>query len=84
MIFGKVNLEDYDLKVRRILRNSQHKKDVLNLKVGQLIYCPSDSIIQFSKFEQNGAPYNLELLAKPIPTKKPSRLQRLINALTWK
>jgi len=83
-LIGKVNLDDYDLKIRRLLRNSKYRKDVLSLPIGSFIYPSKDIIVKFPKFKQNGKPYELPI--EPLPQyytveQKPSLIQRIINKI---
>jgi len=79
LMLGRVNIDDYDLKIHRILRNSQYRKQVLNFKVGEFVYAPTDTKIQFNKFRQDGKPFAIEkLFTKPnLEIQKPSLLTRI-------
>lgn len=57
LLIGYVNPDDFELKISRILRHSKHKNDVLNFRVGEFLYTPTDTVIQFRKFKQVGKPY---------------------------
>jgi hypothetical protein len=57
LLLGRVSLDDYELKVRRLLRNSKYKTDILEFERGQFLYGETDTIIQFPKFKPNGKPY---------------------------
>lgn len=56
-LIGRVNVDDYDLKIGRLLRNSRYKNQVLNLEIGKFVYPSKDALIQFELFEQCGKPY---------------------------
>lgn len=80
LLIGRIDIDDYQLKIRRLLRHSQFKIEVLNLKVGEFIYPALDRIIRFPKFQQNDIPYQY----KPKPTikapqPKPSFWQKLLG-----
>ena len=80
LMIGRVNLDDYDLKINRILRNSRYRKEVLGFKVGEFVYAPTDTKIQFNKFRQDGKPFPIEkLFTKPNLEieSKPSLLTRI-------
>jgi len=53
LLIGQVSLDDYELKIRRLLRHSKHNKTILMLERGKFLYPYMDSIIQFPKFEIN-------------------------------
>ena len=79
-LIGNVNIDDWQLKVNRILKNSEYRNDVLKFPIGKFLYTPTDRTIQFSKFQQYGKPYSFEKLLeslKPQPTPKPSIWQKL-------
>jgi len=59
-LIGQPNIDDYSLKIEKLLKNSAYRKDILNLEVGQFLYTPTDTLVKFSKFQQVGKPYNLE------------------------
>jgi len=73
LMFGCVNVDDYELKVRRLLRNSKYKTKILNFERGKFLYTANDSVIQFPKFKAKGKPYPLKPKSKPkTDTQKPS------------
>lgn len=80
-LIGKVNIDDYDLKVNRILRNSQHRQEVLNLPVGQLLNVNSDELIQFDKFNQIQQPYEFIIPPQPQPEKPKGLLEKLVQVI---
>ena len=59
LLVGRVSLDDYELKISRLLRNSQHRKEVLQFEVGKFLYPAKDSLICFNKFQQHGKPYEV-------------------------
>jgi len=60
-LIGRISLEDFDLKLRRLLRYSKHRKDVLSLPLGCFLNARTDELIQFSDFKQVGKPYEIEI-----------------------
>jgi len=95
LLLGCVSLDDYELKVSRLLRHSKHRQEITTLERGKFLYPSTDEIISFPKFEANGKPF--ELASKPQkyqwstlePTypkakRKPSLLMRILNALSPK
>lgn len=67
LLIGRIGIDDYELKIRRLLRHSQHRKDVLDLEIGSFLYPSLDTIIKFPKFEQKAQPYEYKP-RKPTPT----------------
>ena len=84
LMIGRINIDDYALKICRLLRHSKYKKEVLNLPKGVYVYAPLDSLISFSKFKQDSKPYQYRVkpLPKPQPKKKTGIVQK-IKALFW-
>lgn len=56
-LIGCVNIDDYDLKVNRMLRNSEYRREVLEFEIGKFVYPSKDSLIRFEKFQQHDKPY---------------------------
>lgn len=96
-IIGKVNTDDYELKVRRLLRHSKYRKDILSLDKGTFIFVPNDTKIKFPLFKQKGKPYEIkpiipqqtkdsELWRQSIPKPKPkhSTLRMLWDLISFK
>jgi len=84
-LIGRVSIEDYDLKLRRLLRHSKHRVDVLNLPLGTFLNAKTDQLISFPEFKQNGKPYQVFTMIKrksEKPKKKPSIAQR-IKSFFW-
>jgi len=73
LLIGSVSLDDYELKIRRLLRHSKHAQDVLNLPRGVFLYTALDTLIGFPKFVQDSKPF--EWIA-PKAEKKKSLLER--------
>ena len=59
LLIGKVSLDDYELKISRLLRHSQYRKEVLEFEIGKFLYPAKDSLIRFEKFTQDGKPYEV-------------------------
>lgn len=72
-LIGRISIEDYDLKIRRLLRHSKHRKEVLNLPLGCFLNPKTNELIQFPDFGQKGKPYQIRIeqpAPKPQPQKK--------------
>ncbi len=63
-LIGHTSIEDFDLKLCRMLKFSKHRTDVLNLPKGSWLDTKSDSIVSFPDFKANGTPYEY---VKPKP-----------------
>jgi len=93
LMLGNVSLDDYELKVRRLLRNSKYRIEILNFERGQFLYTATDTVIKFPKFATQEKPYELIYKPKqepqtendlwrqsiPKPKRKPSLLKRFLN-----
>ena len=63
LLIGNVSLDDYELKVNKLLRHSAYRQKILNFERGTFLYTANDSLIKFPKFAPTGKPYEL----KPKP-----------------
>ena len=81
LLLGQVSLDDWELKIRRLLRNSKYRTEILTLEVGKFLYTANDSLVQFAKFSQDGKPY-LWIPQKPKPKPKKSTWQKIKAWLT--
>lgn len=70
LLLGQVSIDDWELKIRRLLRNSKYKTEILEFERGLFLYTANDSLVKFPKFEPNGKPYRW------IPTPKPEQKQQ--------
>ncbi|MGB9855848.1 MAG: AAA family ATPase [Caldisericum exile] len=52
LLIGKVNRDDWILKVERLTRESKHQKEILNLKAGQFLDLNTDTIIEFPLYRK--------------------------------
>lgn len=59
LLIGRVSLDDYELKISRLLRHSQYRREVLEFEVGKFLYPAKNSLIRFDKFRQHGKPYEV-------------------------
>lgn len=80
LILGNVSLDDYELKIRRLLRHSQYRKEVLNFKKGQFLNVSSDKIIQFPEYKTTSKAFEITP-TKPVQPiqKKKGILARIFN-----
>ena len=69
LMLGNVSLDDYELKIMRLLRHSKYKKEILEFPRGTFLYTAQDEIIKFPKFETTEKPYEVKLKIdlKPKP-----------------
>jgi len=57
IILAKVSLDDYQLKVRNLLRNSDYRDKITELPKGKFVYPETDEEFQTEPFVQNGKPF---------------------------
>ena len=50
LLIGQVSLDDYELKIRRLLRHSKYNKQILTFDRGKFLYPALDSVIEFPLF----------------------------------
>lgn len=82
LLLGNVSLDDYELKVRRLLRNSKYKTEILNFERGTFLYTANDSIVKFPKFTTSEKPYEIKPVTKPKPqTPQPQKKKGFFSRL---
>lgn len=84
LLLGNVSLDDYELKVRRLLRNSAYRTEILNFERGTFLYTATDSVIKFPKFSTTEKPYEIrpkiEKPQTPTPQKKKGFFSRFFRS----
>jgi len=70
IILSRISLDDYQLKIRSLLRNSKFRKDITTLEKGKFVFPQTDQILEVKPFKQNGKPYQI---MKPKVTVKKER-----------
>jgi len=84
LMLGNVSIDDYELKIRRLLRHSNYRKEILKFERGLFLYVAKDHKIKFPRFTQNGKPYEyFPIIEKPQPKpqKKKGIFQRFKDVL---
>ena len=76
IILSRISLDDYQLKIRSLLRNSKYRKDITTLEKGKFVFPQTDQILKVKPFRQNGKPYQI---MKPQPKPKPQPKQTLVQ-----
>lgn len=68
LLIGQVSLDDWELKVRRLLRNSEYKTEILEFERGKFLYAATDTVIKMPLFESNGQPFEfVPQITEPTP-----------------
>ena len=72
LMLGRVSLDDYELKVFRLLRHSQYRKEILDFSQGVWLYVATDSKLKIPMLpQQQHKPYEINNpLKKPKPQPK--------------
>lgn len=70
ILLAKVSLDDYQLKVRNLLRNSQYRSIITNLPKGTFVFPETDATLETTPFQQNGKPFEFKPKPKPQEQKK--------------
>jgi hypothetical protein len=78
LLLGQVSIDDWELKIRRLLRNSKYKTEILEFERGLFLYTANDTLVKFPKFSANGAPYRWIPTPKAEPKKKKRNLLKTI------
>ena len=64
LLLGNVSLDDYELKINRLLKHSAYRKEILDFERGKFLYTANDKTIKFSKFAPTGEPHEIKPLRK--------------------
>jgi hypothetical protein len=83
LLIGQVSIDDWELKIRRLLRNSKYKTEILNFERGKFLYTAKDNLIKFPKFEQEGKPKQWRKPRAKTQKKKKTLAQRVLSVLTF-
>jgi hypothetical protein len=70
LLIGQVSLDDWELKIRRLLRKSKYKTEILEFERGKFLYTATDSVIKMPKFSAIGKPYEWKATEQPTPELK--------------
>ena len=81
LLLARVSLDDYQLKVRNLLRNSEFRDIITQLPKGSFVFPELDLMLMTEPFSQNGKPFEWHTPEQPKP-KKLSILQRFVNWYT--
>ncbi len=89
ILLSKVSLDDYQLKIRALLRNSKYRDIITALPKGTFVFPETDQQLTVEPFNQQGKPYlwqkttnQPENKGQPQQPKKPSFLKALLITLT--
>jgi len=77
ILLSRVSLDDYQLKVRNLLRNSKYRDEITQLPKGKFIFPELDLELTTEPFMQQGKPY--EIMSKIAEPKKLNLLQKIIS-----
>jgi hypothetical protein len=81
LLLGRVSLDDYELKVNRLLRHSKFRADILEFERGEFLNCADDKTIKFPRFKAIGKPYEWNMSRNEQPKSERSMWQSVKNAL---
>lgn len=57
ILLSRVSLDDYQLKIRNLLRNSAYRDQITQLEKGKFVYPELDLMLTTEPFQQEGTPY---------------------------
>jgi hypothetical protein len=73
ILLARVSLDDYQLKIRNLLRTSEFRDLITQLEKGSFVFPETDMILTTEPFKQNGKPH----LWRPQEPQKPKKLSIL-------
>jgi hypothetical protein len=76
ILLSRVSLDDYQLKVRQLLRNSKFRDKITILEKGSFIFPELDLVLKTEPFQQQGKPFEWHR-PQPIPKPKKGFVQTL-------
>jgi energy-coupling factor transporter ATP-binding protein EcfA2 len=80
ILLSQISLDDYQLKVRNLLRNSKYRELITELPKGSFVYPTTDQLLKVEPFQQQGKPY--EWIYRPPQKPKPvGIIEKLIKAI---
>jgi hypothetical protein len=80
IILARVSLDDYQLKVRNLLRNSKFRDQITSLEKGKFVFPETDNVLETKPFQQIGKPYEYKPKPKPQkPIKKKGFWHKLLT-----
>ena len=79
LLIGQVSLDDYELKINRLLRQSHYQKEILTFEVGEFLYTGSDQKVKFPLFEPKGKPFEWKATEPEKPKKKGKNALRRLS-----
>jgi len=77
LLIGKPSLDDWELKVRRLVRHTKHREEILELEKGAFLFTTTDEIVKFSKFETSTKAKEYLDTSRPQQKKGKNALRRL-------
>lgn len=82
LILGGVSIDDYELKIRKLLRHSKYRKEILEFDRGVFLDVTNDKKFTFPLFKPTGQPYEIMKAKTPKPKIQPPMKQGLLSRLT--
>jgi uncharacterized protein (DUF2225 family) len=80
ILCSRVSLDDFQLKVRNLLRNSEFRDIITELPKGEFVFPELDLKLTTEPFKQNGLPYEVKLQIEQVqPQKKIGFFRALWN-----
>ena len=77
ILCSRVSLDDYQLKVRNLLRNSKYRDEITELAKGSFVFPELDLKLTVQPFKAQGTPTEIE----PMMEQKPQELQKKKNRI---
>jgi len=80
ILLSQISLDDYQLKIRALLRNSAFKNQICTLEKGKFVFPSTDEVLEVQPFAQNGKPYEWQPEPEPKEPEKPKSLWQKLRA----
>jgi hypothetical protein len=78
ILLARISLDDYQLKIRNLLRNSKFRDLITELPKGKFVFPQLDAMLSTEPFSQNGKPYEVKPAIAEQPKKKKRNLFKTI------
>jgi guanylate kinase len=77
ILCSRVSLDDYQLKVRNLLRNSKYRDEITLLEKGKFVFPELDLMLSVQPFKQEGTPQQIKPQVTEQPTETPKKISKL-------
>jgi hypothetical protein len=83
ILLSRISLDDFQLKIRALLRNSIFRDQITTLEKGSFVYPELDLKLTVEPFQQIGTPYEFKPTVTPTEIKKEKKNLTLLGAIKY-